>query len=119
MNDTLTISLTHLRFLAYHGLYAEEKKIGAEFEVNLFASFNPTGAINDLHDSINYTSLYQLLKKEMQKPRELLETFLIEVSEIIHSTYPSVKKIEFSITKLQAPIAGFQGNVVVKYSKEY
>lgn len=119
MNDTFTISLNHLRFFARHGLYAEEKKIGAEFEVNLSVFFHPADVITDLNDTINYAKLYQLLKEEMQKPRELLEAFVMEVSQAIQLSFPSVKKIELSVSKLQAPIAGFTGNVEVKYSKEF
>ena len=29
-----------------------------------------------------------LLKDEMQKPRDLLETFVMEVTEIIHLSFP-------------------------------
>ena len=35
MAGMISIELKRLRFLAYHGLYAEEKKTGNEFEVNL------------------------------------------------------------------------------------
>lgn len=119
MNDILTISLNHLRFFAYHGLYAEEKKIGAEFEVNLIVSFPAENTISELNNTVNYEKLFQLLKDEMQKPRELLETFAMEVSESIHQSFPSIKKNEISITKLHPPIKGFTGNVSVNYLKEF
>jgi dihydroneopterin aldolase len=55
----------------------------------------------------------------MQKPRHLLETFLMEVAEIIHASFPQIKKIEISITKLHVPISKFTGTAGVRYSKEY
>lgn len=119
MNDIITISLTHLRFFAYHGLYAEEKKIGGEFEVNLFVSFNPSGTISSLHDTINYTTLYELLKKEMQQPRELLETFVMEFTAIVHSHFPAIKRVGIAITKLHSPIPAFNGNATVEFSKDF
>ncbi|HWC52651.1 MAG TPA: dihydroneopterin aldolase [Chitinophagaceae bacterium] len=119
MNNTITIKLNKLLFFAYHGLFPEEKKIGAEFEVNLEVSYHPVDKITALEETIDYGKLYQLLKAEMQKPRELLETFVMEVAQIIYLSYPSIKKIELSVTKLQAPIAGFTGNVAVQYSKEF
>ena len=119
MKETITIKLNRLHFFAHHGLYPEEKKVGAEFEVNLFVSFYPSDKITALDETINYEKLYRLLKEEMQKPRELLETFVMEVTQVIHLSFPSVKKIEISISKLQAPIAGFIGNVTVEYSKEF
>ena len=119
MNNVFTISLTGLRFFAYHGLYPEEKKLGAEFEVNVFVSFLPPDKITGIEETINYVKLFELLKEEMQKPRELLETFLMEITQSIHLSFPSIKKTEISITKLQAPIVGFKGDITVKYSKEF
>ena len=119
MNNNLTISLNKLHFFAYHGLYTEEKKIGAEFEVNLSVSFQPEDKIAELDETVNYEKLYKLLKSEMQKQRELLETLAMEVTQAIHLSFPGIKKIEISIAKLQVPIVGFTGNVEVKYSKEY
>lgn len=115
----LTISLNHLHFFAYHGLYAEEKKIGTEFEVSLIVSFPAGNTISDLDNTVNYEKLFHLLKDEMQKPRELLETLVMEVTQSVHQSFPSIKKIEISITKLHPPIRGFTGNVSVKYLKEF
>ena len=119
MNNHLAISLNKLRFFAYHGLYAEEKKIGAEYEVNLSVSFEPVDKITALEETVNYQKLYSLLKAEMKEPRELLETLVIEVAQAIHLLFPIIKKVEISITKLQVPISGFTGNVAAKYCKEY
>ena len=68
---------------------------------------------------MNYQKLYSLLKAEMKKPRELLETLVMEVVQAIHLSFPAIKKVEISITKLRVPVVGFTGNVTVKYSKEY
>jgi dihydroneopterin aldolase len=120
MPGLITIELKHLIFLAYHGLYAEEKKTGNEFEINLSVSYQPSsGTISGISDTVNYAELFGLLKIEMQKPRQLLETFLMEVAEIIHASFPQIMKIEISITKLYVPIAKFNGTAGVKYQKDY
>lgn len=120
MPGVLTISLNNLRFYAYHGLYAEEKNIGTGFEVNLSVLYSPgTVIVNDIEATVNYVSLYDLVKREMQKPRELLETFLMEVTEHIYVAFPQVKKVEISATKLNPPIEKFVGTVAVKYEKEF
>ena len=116
----ITIELKKLRFLAYHGLYAEERKTGNEFEIDLSVSYQPaSGTITGISDTVNYSALYTLLKKEMQMPRHLLETFLMEVAEIIHLSFPQIKKIVISITKLHVPISKFTGTAGVEYTKEY
>jgi 7,8-dihydroneopterin aldolase/epimerase/oxygenase len=120
MTNIITISLTRLRFFAYHGLYAEERKTGNEFEVNLSVSYTPAEAvITQLDNSVNYVKLHELIKSEMQQHRDLLETFVMELAEKIHASFPGVKKVDISIDKLHPPIARFSGDVGVKYTKEY
>jgi 7,8-dihydroneopterin aldolase/epimerase/oxygenase len=120
MAGSITVELKGLHFYAYHGLYAEEKKTGNEFEVNLSVVYEPvSGTVTDISDTVNYAKLYALLKTEMAKPRHLLETFVMEVAEMIHISYPQVKKIEISITKLHVPIAKFIGTATVAYAKEF
>jgi 7,8-dihydroneopterin aldolase/epimerase/oxygenase len=120
MTGLITIELKQLHFLAYHGLYAEERKTGNEFEINLSVSYQPSsGTITGIADTVNYAELYTLLKSEMQKPRHLLETLVMELAEVIHGSFPRVKKVEISITKLHVPIAKFTGTAGVKYEKDY
>ncbi len=120
MSGTITIKLTGLRFFGKHGMFAEEQKIGNEFEVDLFVSYDPGAElIDELSETVNYASLFAILKAEMQKPRELLETFVMETTDLLHTTYPLIKKIEISLSKLNPPIATFTGHVGVRYTKEY
>jgi len=120
MKALITVYLNQVRFFAYHGLFEEEQKTGNEFEVNLAVTYDPgSELINELSETVNYASLFSILQEEMQKPRELLETFVMEVADLLHKKYPSVKKIDISLSKLNPPIAKFTGEVGVKYSKEY
>jgi len=120
MSNIITVELKGLRFYAYHGLYAEEKKSGNEFEVDLSVSSEPvSGTITDISEIVNYAKLFALLKSEMAKPRHLLETFVMELAEMIHASYPGIKKIEISISKLHVPIAKFIGTASVRYTKEF
>ena len=120
MPGLLTISLNKIRFYGQHGLYVEERKVGNEFEIDLHVQYHTDeNVIHSMSSTINYVSLYNLLKAEMQQPRELLETFLMETVEKIHLSFPLVEKVEISILKLQAPIAGVQGAVGVQYCRVF
>lgn len=120
MSSQLTVCLNKVRFFAYHGLFEEEQKTGNEFEVNLAVSYDPGNELIDkLAETVNYASLFALLQEEMQKPRELLETFVMEVADSIHTTWPVIKSIDISLSKLNPPIAKFTGNVGVTYSKKF
>ncbi len=120
MAGLMTIELTGLRFHAFHGLYEGEKIVGNEFDVSLYVSYCPkTEIINELSDTINYAVIYDLVKKRMQQRTDLLETIAMLIAEEIHLQFPQVQKVDISITKLQPPIAGFIGNVAVRYQKEF
>ncbi len=115
----ITVELKKLRFYGYHGLYLEEKKIGAEFEVNLSVLFLPPEKITSLDETIDYAKLYHLVKKEMEQPHELLETLVIEITQSIHFAFPAVKRIDITVTKLHVPIIGFAGTAGTSYRREY
>lgn len=116
----LTIELKQLRFFAFHGLYKSEKELGGQFEVNLAVSFIPGNKIiKSIKKTINYEHLFDLLKSEMQIPRDLLETLAIELAEKIKMKFPEVKKICIDIIKLNPPIASFTGKIAIGFSKEY
>ena len=120
MSDLITIELRHLRFFAYHGLYAEEKKTGNEFEVNISVSRSAkTAVIKDLSQTLNYTHLYELIRAEMKKPRGLLETLAMELVQLIPLSFEGVKKVDIEITKLHLPIEKFSGTAGVKYSRSF
>lgn len=120
MNEIINIELNQLRFTACHGLYPEERKTGNEFEVNLIVSFIPaSGTITGIADTVDYGRLFDLVKKEMNHPRHLLETLAMETAEVIHLSFPEVKRIEIAITKMQVPIVKFRGTTSVRFVKEY
>lgn len=118
MSDFI-IELKELQFFSFHGLYEEEKKAGGEFVVDLFASFSAKKPITDLDQTINYATLYALVKEEMSDSRELLETLAESIAEKIYLVYPILKKIDIRIEKKNPPIVGFSGRVAIHYRKEY
>ena len=116
----ITIELKQLRFFAFHGLYKKEKELGGQFEVNLAVSFYPdSNIIKSIKKTINYELLFDLLKSEMQTPRDLLETLAMELAEKINKQFPGIKKICIDIIKLNPPIPSFTGKIVVNYTREY
>jgi 7,8-dihydroneopterin aldolase/epimerase/oxygenase len=120
MTNTLTIELKALRFFAHHGLYPEEKKTGNEFEVDLSVAYSPTqGQITDINETINYATLYELVRDEMNRPEGLLETVAMKIAGNIKTVFPQTKTISIGITKLHPPIAKFTGSVGVNFQKEY
>ena len=120
MQGILTIELRKLLFFAHHGLHAEERKTGNEFEVNLTVSYKePASTISNLDDSINYAALFEIVKKEMDEPYDLLETLVQAIALKIKDSFPETKKLRISVHKLHPPIPQIRGAVGVTLEKEY
>ena len=120
MEGIITVELKQLCFFAYHGLYPEERKTGNEFEVDISVSYQPTqGTITDITETINYASLYELVKKEMAQPTDLLETVAMNIAAKIKMNFSQTKKVSISISKLHPPIVQFTGKVSVSFEKEF
>jgi 7,8-dihydroneopterin aldolase/epimerase/oxygenase len=115
-----TIELRNLEFYSFHGLYEEEKRIGGEFVVDVWAKFPDQGRmLTSIDETANYAALFAVIKKEMDQPRELLESLAQSICEKIHTQYSFLQRIEIKIEKKKAPITGLTGNVAVLYKADY
>ena len=118
--NTITVELKHLRFFAFHGVYAEELKTGNEFEVNAKVSFETDKElITHLRDTVNYVRLHAIIAEVMQHPEPLLETVAMKIAAEIHKELPPVLSVEIQILKLHPPIIGFTGEVGVTYHRKF
>jgi dihydroneopterin aldolase len=120
MSDLLTISLSNVRFRAFHGVHPEEREKGNDFVVNMQVNYIPkSGTIVSLDDTIDYAMLFEIINDTMQKPVDLLETLVQTIANSVHQQFPQVKKVVVAVEKLNPPIDKFSGTVGVKYTKEY
>jgi dihydroneopterin aldolase len=114
------ISLEGLEFHAYHGVYAHERSSGNKFEVDIVVDGRLTDAVlqDDLSGTINYETLYALVKDEMEKPSKLLETVGYAIANRVLNTLPEVERVEIKISKFNPPIGGVCKKATVMVSKE-
>lgn len=115
----ITIHLNNLVFFSHHGVHEEETIVGTEFKLNVAISFNETGKIVSLDQTINYVVVYNIIKEHMKKPSRLLETVAMQVADDIYKIDKRIKTININISKLNPPINNFTGNVGVTYNKEF
>ena len=111
----LTIELNDLRFFAHHGLYAEEKKIGGEFMLDVYIISKPvTFPIKDIHETIDYTVVYQLVQEVMSDAEPLLETVAGKIVQSVFNKLSHADTVTVNIRKVNPPMIAFEGNVAVK-----
>ena len=114
------IELKSVNFFAFHGLHDEERKTGNEYEVDLSVKYITDGKkITKIENTINYVRLFEIVKQEMEQPRNLLETVAISITEKIQEQFSQVKEVVVRINKKNPPIINFSGSVAVIYSQRF
>ncbi len=115
----ITIQLKNLLFFSHHGIHEEEKIQGNTFEINVDITFNETDRIDSLEQTINYSSVYDIIRQRMTVPAELLETLAQDIAHQVHTFDNRILSIAVSIAKKNPPIPGMEGSVGVTYRKDF
>lgn len=102
------ISIEGMEFFAYHGCFKEEQVIGTKFRIDLFLEVDTSTAEKSdrLKDTVNYQSVFQLVKKEMETPSKLLEHVGRRILDRIKQEFTSVEHARIKIRKLNPPLGG-------------
>ncbi len=108
-----------MEFFAYHGCFKEEQIIGTKFRVDLTIEANVDEAAtnDDLHLTINYLSVYQMIKKQMEIKSKLLENVGKRILDELYVQFPGVIKAEVKVSKLNPPLGGKLDSVSLTLSR--
>jgi dihydroneopterin aldolase len=114
----LCINLHNLHFFSHHGLYEEEKILGNHFELNLTIKHAPKQLpVKHLSETVDYVSVYELVRKRMSIATPLLETVVTEIAKEILIQFSLAEEVFISIRKMYPPIAHMhaRGSVGVSF----
>lgn len=104
---TARISLEGLEFHAFHGVYPHERESGNWFEVDISVQTTiPEAVDDDITKTVNYETLHQLVKEEMDKPSKLLETVGARIISRVLEGLPEADEVELKLAKINPPIGG-------------
>lgn len=100
------IILKGMHFFAYHGLLPQEAVVGNEYVVTLTLSVDISKAMqtDDVHDTVNYAEVYQVVKVEMQQRSNLLEYVAGRIAHRILHDFPTVISVDILLEKLNPPL---------------
>ena len=100
------ITLSGLRFHAYHGVMAQERQTGGDFLVDLQVMCDLEKAVHsdDLADTLNYGTLYDLVHQEMMQPSQLLEHVAGRIAQRVFDGFPQVENVVVTVTKVNPPM---------------
>jgi dihydroneopterin aldolase len=102
------ITLEGLEFFAHHGFYKEEQNLGNKFAVDISVSADLSDAAqhDNLKETVNYETLYRLIRREMSEPTKLLEHIGKRIIDAVFKEFPVIYQIEVKISKFNPPVGG-------------
>lgn len=118
MSEKLSISLVNLRFWAYHGVFPEEKILGNWFTISLEVRLHKNREIKELHHTLDYGTLFEIVKQEMSIPTELLEVLAQKIKDRIIENYQEVNHFCLEIQKQKPAVGLIDGNSLIKLEVE-
>jgi dihydroneopterin aldolase len=111
ISDKVTIAaskiyLDDMHFYAYHGVMEQERLVGGEYSVSLIVEADLTEAArtDDVADTINYATLYELVKSEMAIPSKLLEHVAGRIGRRAMETFEKITALTIKVTKINPPM---------------
>lgn len=111
-----SIILKDLKFYSYHGVFPQERRIGAYFIINvkITTDFTKAAFTDELKHTINYAEIYGTIKNEMAQPSKLLEHVAGRIVTKLFDEFSSIASIEFCIFKENPPIGADNGKTGVE-----
>ena len=119
MKQTELIELEEMEFYAYHGHFKEEQIVGNKFLVNISIETDCAKAAetDNLEDALDYVSIYEITKKEMETKSYLLEHLAARIINHIHAEFPQIVSSKVKVSKLNPPIGGRMEKVSITLSR--
>lgn len=108
-----------MEFFSYHGCFKEEQIIGTRFlvDVSLDTDTREAEKTDNLHDTVNYQSVYLAVKDEMAIKSKLLEHVSRRIINRLFRDFTTIMAIEMTISKMNPPVGGKVDSVSVSLSE--
>jgi dihydroneopterin aldolase len=110
------ITLVGMQFLGRHGISDEERSESQAFEVDLALRLDLSrpAATDQLADTINYSTLFDLAREVVEKRSfHLLEALAGAIADAVLAAHP-VDDVEVRVRKPKAPLPGAFETVEVR-----
>lgn len=103
---TSHIILKNIKLHAFHGVMAQETKVGNDFIINLKikVDFSLAGKSDSVEDTVSYADVYAVVKQEMNIPSKLLEHAIYRISDTLLNTFPQIEEVDIRLDKINPPM---------------
>ena len=108
-----------MKFHAYHGCFDFEKRDGNTFLVSVEMDLDTdiSGKTDNLEDTLNYQEVYDVAKREMEIPSNLLEHVGQRILDTLINEFTKLKSVKVKLSKLNPPLGGEVESVSIEISK--
>ena len=110
------INVNDIRIYTNHGCMKEEAQIGSDYrvDVRLKADLSVSEKTDELKDTVDYVSIYNIVNEEMQKRAKLLEVVVDRIITKALEKHETIEWIKVKVAKINPPIGGDVGSVSVE-----
>ncbi|EMO8018852.1 dihydroneopterin aldolase [Listeria monocytogenes] len=115
------IYLNELVFYGYHGVLAEETKLGQTFRVSLILglSTKKAGISDSVDDTVSYAEVYETVKEIVEgTPFKLIEALAEKIATEVLTGYPLLEEVTVKFIKPNPPIPGHYDSVAVEIERK-
>lgn len=101
-----SVFLKGLRFHSPVGVMEQERVVGNDIiiDIRMDYPFQKAMESDDVDDTLNYASVFQVVKEEAARPVKLLEKLAGNISARLLTAFPAITAIDMRITKLNPPM---------------
>ncbi|MGG4142084.1 dihydroneopterin aldolase [Paenibacillus algorifonticola] len=95
-----------MQFYGYHGVFAEENRLGQKFGVDLelLLDLEKAATMDDLEATVNYAELHALTKKIVEgTPFKLIEALAGSIATQLLAAYTMINEVTVRVTKPNPP----------------
>ena len=102
------IALDRMEFRALHGCYELERKVGNRFTVDLelTALLGEAAAEDDVEKTVNYLTVYQIVRERMGQTQRTIERVALTIIEALYAAFPHLRHVKCTVSKLAPPLGG-------------
>jgi 7,8-dihydroneopterin aldolase/epimerase/oxygenase len=102
------IKVTGINLYAYHGCLEEEGRVGSKYVVNVTidTDLRKASETDNLHDTVDYVTVYNIVKEEMAIRSKLIEHAGRRIIDRMRRELEGMKRAEVEVIKINPPMNG-------------
>ncbi|AWB42839.1 dihydroneopterin aldolase [Paenibacillus sp. CAA11] len=98
--------ISRMEYYGYHGVFEEERKLGARYYVDLELQLDlrEAGKNDDLSKTVNYAEIHETVKEAVEKTSfKLIEALAEHIASVVLDTYTVIDALTVKVTKPHPP----------------